>query len=123
MRPKWSVLGWVLVLLQGCTLSVNQGDGATGALKGYVSRSFGASQPSDRLAIERFLTGEAKLRLARLSAEEFKNEFINKERELIRILIKKIESPDQSAPQPPGRRPLGHRSHKLRKRWRHSFRG
>ncbi len=58
----------------------------------YISKSFMIKQPEDKSQLLSYLTGDVKARLESWSSEQFRDAFLSKKRELIKLSIREIKS-------------------------------
>jgi hypothetical protein len=91
MKYSFKVAALALVLtLVGCSGSDGKG-GPRERLKEYIQQSFAIKSVEDRLTLERYLTGEAKTRLAGMSNEEFKTRMVDNKRTFISLSDKEVK--------------------------------
>ena len=79
------------VLLGSCTRGINFSTNPQDRLKDYISKSFSVKQPSDRNGLMAYLTGDVKARLEGWSEDQFKEAFIDSNREFGRLSFKEVK--------------------------------
>ncbi len=94
-----------IVLLLGLVFSLGAcskksgGDDPKERLRDYISKSFSIRSPADRDELVSYLVGDAKIRLAAWSEEQFLQAFVDSKREFVKLAFKEVEkrSPQEVA--------------------------
>lgn len=75
-----------------CTQNAPSSADPKGRLQEYISRTFNAKGPEDRVALLEFLHGDAKTRLSAWSDEQFRQAFIESKRKFGKLLFREAKS-------------------------------
>lgn len=84
MWDKW-ILVVVILCLSSCSGSQPFPKDPKDVIKAYISTSFGLRNVKDRVDLERYLTGDAKSRLASWSNQQLSKAFIERKRKFIKL--------------------------------------
>ncbi len=87
-------------LMMSCTMhGPDNGTDPQKVLNEYISRSFAAKSPSDRLEMLKLLTGNAKNRLSAWSDDQFREAFLESKRQFVKLAFteSKSQSPQEMA--------------------------
>ena len=79
------------VVFGSCTRGLDFSKNPQDRLKDYISKSFSVKHPSDRNGLMAYLTGDVKARLEGWSEDQFKEAFIDSNREFGRLSFKEVK--------------------------------
>ncbi|NDD92065.1 hypothetical protein EBZ37_08275 [bacterium] len=96
-KVAFSLVLSALIALVSCSPGRSGGSDPKARLRDYISQSFAVSGPEDREALSRFLTGQAKARLAAWSDEQFRSAFVENKRQFVNLVFSEVRnlSPSQ----------------------------
>jgi hypothetical protein len=86
-----TALGITLSLLVSCTQGPKDLEDPKRVLSEYISQSFNVRGPEDRNVLLGYLTGEAKIRLAAWSDEQFLTAFTDTKRIFKKLLVREVK--------------------------------
>ncbi|MBU6374800.1 MAG: hypothetical protein KGQ59_02285 [Bdellovibrionales bacterium] len=82
----------IFFMLTSCSKSQTGGADPKVRLRDYISQSFAVSGPEDREALSKFLTGQAKARLAAWSDEQFRAAFVENKRQFVNLVFSEVRT-------------------------------
>ncbi|HLD99222.1 MAG TPA: hypothetical protein VJB59_03120 [Bdellovibrionota bacterium] len=80
-------------LMSACTRDSGNSNDPKRRLTDYISKSFAVNGIQDRDELMRYMTGEAKTRLAAWSDEQFKEAFIDSKRKFLKLVFTETKQP------------------------------
>ena len=96
MRKYGSRLAVVLALnltlgLSACKQAQEGANDPKGRLQSYISKSFSVKKPEEKNELMGFLSGDARMRLASWSDEQFREAFVDAKREFVKLQFREVK--------------------------------
>lgn len=91
MFVRYSLLAFLAVMLGSCVKRQVDADDPRERIREYVSVSFGVKSVSDRAKLEAQLAGDARLRLASWSNEQFSKAFVETKRAFEKLVFVELK--------------------------------
>jgi hypothetical protein len=82
----------LLITFFGCTSSTFQTEDPKKRLSDYIARSFSIKTPQEKDLLLSFLTGEVKDRLKGWSDDQFREAFVETNRQFLKLAFKEVKS-------------------------------
>ena len=93
---SWNRTPWIALLALGllfaCTQSPETTDDPRKRLTDYISKSFSVRSVDEKEQLLNFLTGDAKIRLAAWSEDQFRQAFIYAKRQFLKLSFKETKT-------------------------------
>ena len=90
-RYRFGFLFLLLLMLASCSRQPEIPGDPKARLSDYIARSFSVKSAGDRTEIMGYLTGDAKVRLAAWSDDQFRQAFMTSKRQFLKLAFKEVK--------------------------------
>lgn len=90
-RYRFGFLFLLLLMLASCSRQPEVPGDPKARLSDYIARSFSVKNAGDRTELMGYLTGDAKVRLAAWSDDQFRQAFMTSKRQFLKLAFKEVK--------------------------------